>query len=150
MSYAKVSWHDGYGFITTVTDTNNLVIVTVNGNNIDVGDTYTIKYARYTVPTTGKYLVKGSVTYNNAVADQRYAPVIFKSTGGAVPENVSYQSIGIASNFAVIETIGILSCTAGDLLSLGSFNTPGVTTVDIYGNASNKITRFEVFFLGGY
>ncbi len=149
MLYAKVSWHDGYGYITSVTNSTTLVIVTVNGTAITVGDVYTIYHNEYVCPTDGKYIIQGSLGFANVVTAQRYIirPMVYNATtaAGATAAQIIFSQeavIGAVSNF-VLTASGLYKATAGDWISVFGYHTAGVTTVDVL----NSFTKLRIIRL---
>ncbi len=135
----KVAWHDGFGWISAVTNATTLVIVTVNGNPIDVGDTYTIYHAEYTVPTTGYYLAVGQVQFANIVADKRYFAILNGTSG------ITGWSASITGNHS-FPVSAMEYLTAGTLVNLGALLVSiGATTVDI----GTSYTFFEIMMIRG-
>jgi len=140
---AKVTWssdagnttNTGYGYVTAVTDANNLAIYKVSGADFANSYYFTIKSSWYVVPTTGSYLVMGSIRWktDNMVADKLYYCCIMKD-GTFSPAFTSYVQSAVAATGIFSPINVIASLTAGELISLVVYNTSGVDTTVIWGD----------------
>ena len=142
LKFALVTWssdaggttNTGSGYITTVTDANNLVILKSNGADFANSYYFTIKQSWYLVPTTGLYVIKASTTYQatNIVADKIYGVEVL--VNGAVAGRKAEHASFVYYMYVMMSLDKYL--TAGDLVSLSGLNSSGVNTQQYTGGSA--------------
>jgi hypothetical protein len=150
MIYAKVVWHDGHAYVTSVYSSHIILLCTTIGTDIDPGDTFTINHCEYTVPTTGYYLLSGQVAFTIPVVAQRYGCTIYRYNSGAWTwQAACYGSPSLLTSthyFPCSTTPAYL--VAGDLIILVAYQSSGGTTAVIAGSTSGY-TNLSIALLQG-
>lgn len=107
------------------------------GSNFDNSTNY-----RFTVPTTGYYLVSATVTYQNLVANKRYTTAIYKN--GTRVSSVTIGNGG-ATDYMSVPISDIIYLTSGDYIELyAQVIDTGVNTIDINGSPSQTFMSIHL------
>lgn len=116
---------------TYITVLNSATDVTVGDDIFVDTEGYEIKYARYIVPVSGKYLIIASLGWISLIADKRYFTGIYVN-GSAISKVCLHTShtMGIYASGSVVESL-----SKDDYIQLRGLNTSGGNTSDIVGTA---------------
>lgn len=152
--WAKVTWSSdapgvvnmGRGYVTAVTDDDNLAIYKTFGSDFTNSYYYTIKEAWYLVPVTGDYYLSANIWYHaaNLIADKRYScRIAYDGWDGAVPYQLTQSLHTSHVDYCSVAISGLVPLTAGDLVMLVGHNTE--TTNDaqsfvVVGNAMSWLS----------
>ena len=85
---------------------------------------------RFTAPTTGYYLVIGSVTYNEVIAEKRYLSLVYVNNAVRLTGCIHSGTVG-SPNAIIVTVSDVLSLTAGDYVELFAQHQGGAATVDV-------------------
>ncbi len=104
-------------------------------------DTWEVQAARFVAPVTGPYLVRGSISWGNAVADKSYYTLVYVNGSEAT---MSIAITAIASS-PLIPCTDILYLSAGDKVDVWGWHNAGTGTV--YANQYAGRTAFSIHLL---
>lgn len=110
-------------------------LVALNAKSYDPGSNYDVSTYKFTVPTTGYYLVNGSVLFSGVIADKRYTVAIYVN-GVRYSNNDVHSSqcaAGAGQDYLSAQVSDIIYLASGQYVQLYARANAGANTVDVYG-----------------
>ncbi len=110
-----------YSYVNSVDSETQL---TLADNIMASGEGYIVFLSRFTVTTTGLYLIIGSITFLNTevVADKRVGAYVYKNRATLIGNSRHQSSV---QDYISSQFLATAQLTAGDYLTLSAFHTFG-------------------------